>query len=443
MPCNGPISIRRFSAAAFHSETRTRRLALAAVAQHGVCLLSGCAEGKGGLERIVAAFGYVRETNYGRLFDVRVVPNPTNSAFTDQGLAPHTDNPYREDPPALQLLHCIEAAHEGGETLLVDGFRVAADLRTNNPEAFAMLASTQVRFAWRDPHTILEALAPVVSLCADGDVIGLRVNDRALLGPLSDPGLEERWHAAYRIFLELIAKSQASTRLSLMPGDILILDNRRYLHGRTGFADDSRFLQGCYADRCGLLSSLAVLEETEAITRVDALLAALAGPAGEESYGEGVSLRAHSLQAAALACAQGRDETFIAAALLHDIGWVVAEEPHELIGAARVAAVFGEAVAAPIRLHVAAKRYLVAAEPDYCQKLSTASLATLALQGGAMTADEASAFVASPGSAEAIALRRIDEQAKEADAEAAPLHAYKPLLHRLALTKIWAEDLET
>ena len=443
VPPDSPIALRRFPAAAYLSENRTRRLALTAVARHGVCVLSGCEEGQGGLEHIVAAFGFVRETNYGRLFDVRVMPSPTNSAFTDQGLAPHTDNPYREQPPALQLLHCIEAAQEGGETLLVDGFKAATDLRDKNPEAFALLASTPVRFAWRNTHTILEALAPVVSLSADGDVIGLRVNDRALLGPVAASGIGAQWHAAYSIFLDVIATSRACTHLSLSPGDILILDNRRFLHGRTGFADGNRFLQGCYADRCGLLSTLAVLEETEAIKRVDALLDTLAGPAGEESYGEGVSLRAHSLQAAAIARAQGRDEAFIAAALLHDIGWAVAEEPHELVGAARVAAVFGDAVSAAIRLHVDAKRYLVAAEPDYFQQLSAASLATLALQGGAMTAEEASAFAALPGSAEAIALRRIDEQAKEADAEGAPLESYRPLLHRLALTKIWAEDVNT
>jgi gamma-butyrobetaine dioxygenase len=81
---------------------------------------------------VAASFGYVRETNYGRLFDVRVEPEPGNLAFTSREIRPHTDNPYRDPVPTVQLLHCLRAAvkgdgaDDGGDTGLVDGFAAAA-----------------------------------------------------------------------------------------------------------------------------------------------------------------------------------------------------------------------------------------------------------------------------------------------------------------------------
>ena len=165
---------------------------------------------------------------------------------------------------------------------------------------------------------------------------------------------------------------------------------------------------------------------------VDAALALLAGPLGDASYGEGLSLRAHSLQSAALATAQGRGPAFIAAALLHDIGWAVAKGDHAAHGAAIAHRLCGAAVARPIRLHVEAKRYLTAVEPAYFDALSEASRATLALQGGPMSKAEADAFEAAPGFAMAIALRRIDDQAKDVDAQTLPLSAYRDLLNALA-----------
>ena len=75
---------------------------------------------------VAASFGDVRETNYGRLFDVRVSARPGNLAYTSRAIRPHTDNPYRDPVPTVELLHCLRAAGEGGDTGLVDGFAAAA-----------------------------------------------------------------------------------------------------------------------------------------------------------------------------------------------------------------------------------------------------------------------------------------------------------------------------
>lgn len=101
---------------------------------------------------------------------------------------------------------------------------------------------------------------------------------------------------------------------------------------------------------------------------------------------------------------------------------------------------FGESVARPIALHVAAKRYLVTAEAAYHTRLSAASRATLLKQGGPMSAEEAQAFEREPGFADALLLRRIDDEAKDPQAETLRLDDYRDLLMRLAIDALRMED---
>ena len=165
------------------------------------------------------------------------------------------------------------------------------------------------------------------------------------------------------------------------------------------------------------------MKRTDLVERIAALFA----ERGALRYGEGVSQRAHALQAATLAERAGSDSTLVTAALLHDIGHLLdkrgeeaalrgIDTKHEAIGAGWLARYFGEAVCAPIRLHVAAKRYLCAVEPGYYERLSSASKLSIALQGGPMSEAEAAAFAAEPYAAEAVQLRRWDEAAKREDA---------------------------
>jgi gamma-butyrobetaine dioxygenase len=165
-------------------------------------------------------------------------------------------------------------------------------------------------------------------------------------------------------------------------------------------------------------------------------LLALFGRKGGEPYGERVTQAAHALQAAALAEAEGATPALVAAALLHDVGHFLAkpgdgDDRHEDIGAGILMKLFGPAVAEPVRLHVAAKRFLCATEPGYFATLSSASVASLAQQGDPFTPGEAAAFERRPHAADAVRLRRWDDLAKVPDAPTKNLAAYAPLLERL------------
>ena len=160
------------------------------------------------------------------------------------------------------------------------------------------------------------------------------------------------------------------------------------------------------------------------------LLAAMA----DHSYGERVDMLSHALQAAACARRDGAGDHLVLAALVHDVGHLLGDAgewglpDHAELGARALQAWLPEAVVAPVRLHVAAKRYLVAVDPAYTDALSPASIATLAQQGGPMTTEEAAAFAAEPRAADAVALRRWDDAGKVAGIDVRPLAEHRELL---------------
>jgi gamma-butyrobetaine dioxygenase len=173
------------------------------------------------------------------------------------------------------------------------------------------------------------------------------------------------------------------------------------------------------------------------------LIAGLFASEGADQYlGEEVTQAAHMLQAAALAERAGAEPGLVAAALLHDVGHFTGtvtgqelmsgtDNRHSDAGADWLARWFGPEVTEPVRLHVAAKRYLCATEPDYFARLSPASVYTLGVQGGPMEDQEASEFAANPYAAGACQLRRWDDAAKIPDATTPSFDHFRPLLAAL------------
>ena len=166
---------------------------------------------------------------------------------------------------------------------------------------------------------------------------------------------------------------------------------------------------------------------------------------GTQAYfGERVSTVEHSLQAAHFAQAEAAPEALVVAALLHDIGHLLQDVPdaiedwtldarHEEVGARWLARRFDAAVCEPVRLHVRAKRYLCATDAGYFAHLSSASVHTLKLQGGPMSASEVTQFESQPWWREALRVRRWDDQGKVAGLKTLALRDYVPLIERLAI----------
>lgn len=164
----------------------------------------------------------------------------------------------------------------------------------------------------------------------------------------------------------------------------------------------------------------------------------LAGAGGQDYLGEEVTVAAHLLQAGGLARAAGATDALVAAALLHDVGHIVEKrqsvetERHDDAGARWLATWFGLEVTEPVRLHVQAKRYLCTVEPSYFDRLSAASVHTLKLRGGLMSAAEVAEFEANPYYRDAVAVRRWDDEAKDPNAETPDYAEFVPMLAKLA-----------
>ena len=100
----------------------------------------------GALIQVADLFGYVRETNYGKWFEIRSEINAINLAYTNLGLQAHTDNPYRDPVPTIQILYCLENSASGGDSTVVDGFKAAIHLKDKNPNYFNLLSKILCSF---------------------------------------------------------------------------------------------------------------------------------------------------------------------------------------------------------------------------------------------------------------------------------------------------------
>jgi gamma-butyrobetaine dioxygenase len=247
-----------------YCEDSVERLRVLRGLEHlGLALIEGTPTAPATVLEIVTTFGYVRETNYGKLFDVRIEPDASNLAFTGLAITPHTDNPYRDPAPTMQLLHCLANSVEGGESGLVDGFMAASNLRDEDPRSFDVLASTSVDFAWSDARHSLRATRPLIEVDEDDRVRSVRFNNRSMQALRLEYDEIVQFYAAYRRFAQILARPELELTFRLGPGDCVIFDNTRLMHSRTAFEESSggnRHLQGCYADLDGLASTVEMLE---------------------------------------------------------------------------------------------------------------------------------------------------------------------------------------
>lgn len=230
--------------------------------ERGFLLIHGTPTDPKAILDIARHFGYVRETNFGLHFEVYSRPASNDLAYRPVALGPHTDNPYRTPVPGLQLLHCLQNETSGGLSTLVDSLAVAEELRREDPEGFALLSRVPVRFEYRDAAAWHVAVKPMIELDGSGQMIGVFYSPRLDDMPLMSDADTRSYHRARKRMGMLFEDPAYELRFKLDPGQLMMFDNNRVLHGRTSFdpSEGHRQLQGCYIDRDGPRSLYRVLQ---------------------------------------------------------------------------------------------------------------------------------------------------------------------------------------
>lgn len=263
-----PVPLHRWDALV---EEAALHAAVTDFLQRGFILVDETPVLPGSILEVAGRFGFVRETNFGRLFDVCSRPGSNDLAYRAVALGPHTDNPYRTPVPGIQILHCLVNETRGGLSTLVDSLAVAGVLRTEDPAGFGLLARTPVRFRFRDTDAELVAIRPMIEVDGSGRMTGVHYSPRLDDMPLMSEADTRRFHRARRRLGELFAHPDFELRFRLDAGQLVMFDNNRVLHGRTAFdpAEGRRHLQGCYIDRDGPRSLYRVLRRRLAATATE------------------------------------------------------------------------------------------------------------------------------------------------------------------------------
>lgn len=237
---------------------------LEALRDDGLTLLRQCPLDDGAVEWFADRIGFLRQTNFGRVFDVRTKADPDSTAYTALELPLHTDLPTRELQPGLQFLLCRVNDAVGGDSVMADGFRIAEVMRNEAPDHFETLTTLPMEFRNRARGSDYRMRVPAIRLNDTGAAVEIRLGN-FLRGPQNVRAEDmPRLYAAYRHFMAMTREERFRIRFRLNAGDMAAFDNRRVLHARTAFdpASGDRHLQGCYVDTDELLSRIRVLRRS-------------------------------------------------------------------------------------------------------------------------------------------------------------------------------------
>jgi gamma-butyrobetaine dioxygenase len=254
IPWRAELALERVSVDGGRLESEEVRLmAVERLLTHGLVIIRNLPTHPDCILEVAGRFGYVRETNFGRLFEVYSRPGSNDLAYRPVPLGAHTDNPYREPVPGVQLLHCLVNETRGGLSTLVDSLSVAATLQEEDPEGLQLLASTPVRFRFIDANEELIEHRPIVQRDVSGRMTGVHYSPRLDYLPLLDVTTMRRYQRARRRLSELFADPRFELRFPLKAGELMMFNNSRVLHGRTAYDPNEghRHLQGCYIDLDG------------------------------------------------------------------------------------------------------------------------------------------------------------------------------------------------
>lgn len=231
---------------------------LSTVEEYGFALATGVPPTLEATEQLVKRIGYVRETIFGGMWDFTANLAFKDTAYTSAAIGPHTDGTYSIDSPGYQVFHCLQFDGSGGDSTLVDGFKVAEQIRQADPIAFQVLTTVKVPAQYLGDGVHLRAEHPVIELDHNGDFLQVAYNnyDRAPFR-LPTPRMNA-FYRALKLFNRLINDPANEITMRLEPGTALLFDNWRALHGRRVYQGFRR-LCGAYLNKEDFDSKLRVL----------------------------------------------------------------------------------------------------------------------------------------------------------------------------------------
>ena len=218
--------------------------------EYGFVIIKNLPKENNFIVKFANSIGSIRPTNFGEYFNVKSVSKPNDLAYTSLALPPHTDNPYRKPVPCIQLLHCIINEVSGGHSTLVDGFKVAKYLKKNDLESFKILTKIKVKFKFTDKNVVLENKGELIELDENKNLKQIRFNTRLDYVPILEKNKLDLYYRARKKISTLYNSKKFRIQFKLEPGDLMMIDNHRLLHGRTIYNvnEGKRLLQGCYID---------------------------------------------------------------------------------------------------------------------------------------------------------------------------------------------------
>jgi trimethyllysine dioxygenase len=215
------------------------------VARYGFGMVVGTPPTIEATEALVRRVGYVRETIFGGFWDFQADLSKADTAYTNLELLPHTDGTYSHDAPGLQLLHCLAFDGDGGESTMVDGFRIASELRAGEPELYDVLSTVQVPGQYIGDGAHLMAARPVFRHDHLGALVQVTFNNADRAPFLLPPDEMDAFYEALRAFEALANDHAMQWRRVNRPGNAMLFDNWRVLHGRAAYTGH-RHLCGAY-----------------------------------------------------------------------------------------------------------------------------------------------------------------------------------------------------
>ena len=253
--------IPRVDASACAEQPASQLHALLTLKRFGILVVAGLDDSPNASLAFGDLVGFRRRTNFGDTFDVISIPEPNNLAYTSLALPLHTDLPNQEIIPGYQLLHCYRNSCTGGASVFADGFRICGDLESDAPADFDLLSRVQIPWRFHDQDNDIRRRRPIITQQEDGELDYFVFNAHIADVPDMAADLMYAFYAAYQSLMNRIRNPLYALRHTLEPGEMVVFDNTRVLHGRDAFDPSSgrRQLRGYYFERNEVDSRIRVL----------------------------------------------------------------------------------------------------------------------------------------------------------------------------------------